>query len=200
MLRLSTSRYIDGLWVGAFGSPTEPKLRRIEDALCLIKDHSALHYYRVTKNLERIWVNLLPDASARYEESLNACVFDERFVLDPTTSVDRLAATIVHEATHARLDRCGVSYEIEFRTRIEAICVRRELAFARTLPSSTEFQAELMRTLEWCATNPEYFSDQNFHERDFDGRLKALDYLGMPRWLVRALVTLRSPGRRLVGR
>jgi hypothetical protein len=195
VLRLSTGRYVDGLWIGTFGSPAEPKLHRIEQALQLIKRNSALHYRRVTNSLDRIWVNLLPDAAACYQEWINACVFDERFVLDQATTLERLAMTIVHEATHARLRRQGLSYEIRLRPRIESICLRRELAFAKILPDSAELQAELMRTLEWCATNPDYFSDQNFQERDFDGRGTAMKYLGMPSWLVRALMSLRSPRR-----
>src|SRR5207248_1116577 len=60
----STSRNIDGLTVGTTESRPHPALRRVEEALRLIKRHDALHYSRVMHNLERIWVHLLPNALA----------------------------------------------------------------------------------------------------------------------------------------
>jgi hypothetical protein len=98
-LWFSTSRMVDGLWVGATESEPEPSLRRVEDALQLIKLHDPLHYSRVIHNLERIWVHLAPNARACYDVSLRACVLDERFVLLETTTLEELASTIVHEAT-----------------------------------------------------------------------------------------------------
>jgi hypothetical protein len=109
-LWLSTSREVDGLWVGSFESrESSPGLRRVEDALQLIKHYDLLHYSRVIHNLERVWVNLLPYAVAHYDRSLEACVLDERFVLLETTTPQQIASAIVHEATHARLEQWGIS-------------------------------------------------------------------------------------------
>jgi hypothetical protein len=63
-LWLSTGRQIDGLWVGTTEDKPRPGLRRVEDALQLIKQHSPLHYCRVIHNLERVWVRLVPAANA----------------------------------------------------------------------------------------------------------------------------------------
>jgi hypothetical protein len=104
-LWLSTSRKVDGLWVGSMESKPQPGLRRVEEALRLIKDHDPLHYSRITSNLERIWVDLLPNALASYVSRLNACKLDERFVLLETTTLQQIASCIVHEATHADCQR-----------------------------------------------------------------------------------------------
>jgi hypothetical protein len=110
-LWLSKGRNIDGRWVGTMESKPQPGLRRIEDALDLIKRHDPLHYSRVVHNLERVWMHVLANALACYDPSLKACVLDKRFVLLETTTLQRIASTIVHEATHAKLERSGISYE-----------------------------------------------------------------------------------------
>ena len=204
---LSTSRNVDGLWVGTMESQPQAGLRRVGDALELIKRYNSLHYSRVIHNLDRVRVNILPDAGACYQRSLNACVFDERFVRAETTTLEQIATSIIHEATHARLERWGVSYEEKLRPRIETICLRRELAFGASLPDSAQLQEDLARTVEWCAANPDYFSGARFRERDTQGRITALRYLGTPDWIVRALqkslpviFAVRRLVRRLKGR
>jgi hypothetical protein len=45
-------------------------------------------------------------------------------VLAETSSLAMIASTIVHEATHARLMRCGIWYETELRRgRNRLVCV-----------------------------------------------------------------------------
>src|SRR6266566_5990465 len=125
-LWMSTSRTVDGLWVGSTESKPQPCLRRVEDALQLIKRHDALHYSRVIHNLERIWVYLIPNARAAYYPSMNSCVLDRRFVLLETTTLEQIAIDIVHDATHARLERWVIGYDDEkTRNRVEEICLRR---------------------------------------------------------------------------
>lgn len=94
-----------------------PGLRRVEEALQLIRDRDPLHYSRVIRQLERIWVRLLNGDLAHYEVSLGACVLDKRYVLLETTTPERLASTIIHEATHARLEHWGISYDENKRAR-----------------------------------------------------------------------------------
>src|SRR5882672_5312369 len=119
-LAMSTARHVDGIWIGSWRTPED--LTRVERALLLVKQHSPLHYSRIISDLERIWIFLLPDGLAEYNHSLKACVLDERYVADSATSVEQIASTIVHEATHARLERYGIRYQEDQRARIEAIC------------------------------------------------------------------------------
>jgi len=206
MLLMCVSRKFDGLWVGTIkDEKAGPILRRVEEALSLIKRYDPLQFARVLHSLDRIWVNILPDAPACFQRSLQACVFDERFVLAATTTPETIAKTIVHEATHARLEHWGIRYDEKDRTRIEAICLRRELAFVANLPASEPLREELDRTLQWCADNPNYFSNLDFYNRDVEGRVAALRYLGTPDWLIRlvskanaAISTVRRRALRLL--
>jgi hypothetical protein len=204
VLRLCRSRSIDGLWLGTLrGSEAEPILGRVEEALSLIKRYDPLQYARVIHNLNRVWVTVLPDASACFQRALQACVLDERYVLAVDSTPELIAKTIVHEATHARLDRRGIKYDEKERTRIEAVCLRRELAFTAKLPQGRPLQDEVARTMEWCASNVDYFSNANFQQRDTQGRVEALHYLGAPVWLIRAImkfIGIVSTTRQLVRR
>jgi len=131
-------------------------------------------------------VQLIPNAAAHYERSLNACVIDERYVLEETMTLEKIASTIVHEATHARLEGWGIQYDDEKRrARIEAICLRRELNFLAKLPDSEPLQEEVARTLEWLVSNQDYLSDASFRDRKDQGEVETLRYLNAPNWLMR---------------
>jgi hypothetical protein len=181
-----------------------PGLRRVEDALQLIKRHDSLHYSRVIHNLKRILVHILPDARACYDRSLKACVLDRRFILLETTTLERIASAIVHEATHAKLEGWGITYDNEKeRSRIEAVCLRRELNFIARLPHSEPLREEIARTLEWCVSDHDYFSDARFQQRRDQGQVEALRYLGTPDWLIGFVLkggAVISKARRLVHR
>jgi hypothetical protein len=191
-LWFSTGSDIDGLWVGTTESEPHSGLRRVEDALQLIKRHDSLHYTRVIHNLERVWVRLLPTARACYDRSLKACVLDERYVLPETTTLERIACTIVHEATHARLERWGISYDEKERSRIEAACLRRELNFIAKLPHGEPLREEKARTLEWCVGDHDYFSNESFRQREDQGTAETLRYLGTPDRIIRAVLRVRA--------
>jgi hypothetical protein len=174
-------------------SKPQPGLRRVEAALRLIKDHDPLNYARTISNLERIWVHLIPNALAHYDPLLSACVIDERFVLPETTTLERIASTIVHEATHARLERWGIDYDDErARSRIEAICLRRELKFVGKFAHSAPLQEEISRTLEWCVGDDDYFSNLRFQQRHEQGEDEIFRYVGIPAWLIRLALKLQA--------
>jgi hypothetical protein len=190
-LAMSDYRHVDGIWIGNRGSSAED-LTRVEGTLSLIKRHSPLDYARIIRELDRIWVNLSHHGLGEYRHSLKACILDERYVADPATTVEQIASTIVHEATHARIERYGIKYKEELRTRIEAICFRRELAFAARLPNGAELQQRIERYLEFYQSNPDQFSDAQFQEWDAAGGIEALRYLGTPDWLARVTLIPKS--------
>ena len=103
MLRFSRSRYLDGLWIGTWETEAEPILQRIEQALQLIKRNDRIRYDRLLRDLQRVWVLLLPSSAASFEYRIYTCEIDTRYCLSETTTPELLAAAIVHEATHARL-------------------------------------------------------------------------------------------------
>jgi hypothetical protein len=187
----STSRRVDGIWIGSFRDSSED-LARVEQALLLVKQHSPVHYSCIINNLERIWISVLTHYGAKYKHSLKACVFDVRFLADPKTSTKQIASTIVHEATHARLERCGITYDEDRRVRIEAICLRRELALAARLPDSAELQQLISEHLAWNQANPNFFSDAQLRESHRNGAIEALRHVGAPDWFIRAITTTQS--------
>jgi hypothetical protein len=188
----SPNKRIDGLWIGIGGhseGQDERLLARVEEALSLIKRYDRLRYDRLSRNVRRVWVHTLPYGLGTYNEALAACELDARFVLDETTSQELIAATIVHEATHLRLLRSGIGYEQAVRARVEAVCFRRELAFAAKLPNGDQVKQIAERGLEIA---PGFWTDAEHNQRLADGQLEALRYLGVPDWFVRGLVAARA--------
>ena len=182
MLRFSRSRYLDGLWIGTWETEAEPILQRIEQALQLIKRNDHIRYDRLLRDLQRVWVLLLPSSAASFEYRIYTCEIDTRYCLSETTTPELLAAAIVHEATHARLWRRGIRYEEAQRPRIEEICLRREIAFAAKLPNGEAARDKAEQTLALCATG-EYWTSAAFRERYIEGGVELLRYMGVPGWL-----------------
>jgi len=192
---MSSGKDIDGLWVGT-ETEAERVLPRVEAALGLIKTHDRQRYDRIVADLDRVWVRLLTTYVAQFSPSWSACFLDERFVLGDTTDAAHIAAAIVHEATHARLWRCGFGYDEEVRQRVEAVCVRREVAFANKLPDGERIRAVAAEAL---ALSPTYWTGVAAQERHYEGSLQALHYLRYD-WLARPLLAIlkwrqgRTPG------
>jgi hypothetical protein len=196
-LRLSSGKHVDGLWVGvAFATEPEPILRRVEEALLVIERHDPLRYERLVRDLERIWVRDLPGAVGTFDRAFQACSLDMEYVRAETTLTESIAAVIVHEATHARLERCGIGYGEKLRPRIEAICFRRELAFAAKLPNGGQVKQQAEHSLATYAGS-DYWTDAAFIERFDKDHIEALRKIGAPDWLGRTVLAVRGPYRRV---
>ena len=121
---------------------------------------------------------------------------DPRYVLDEANSLEKIANSIVHEATHARLWRCGIGYQEELRAQVEATCFRRERAFAAKLPHGEQIREQAERKLAAYA-NQDYWTDEAFRARYIEGAVEVSRYTGMPEWLVRILRSRLSRRLRL---
>ena len=128
-------------------------MSRVEGALGLIKTYDRIRHEHLVRDLERVRVWLLPCGSGSNKKSLRSCELDSRYVHAETSSLEMIASTIVHEATHARLMRCGIGYELELRARVEMACVRRQLAFAAKLPNADQVRESPERSLAFCAAD-----------------------------------------------
>src|SRR5262249_24116355 len=104
-------------------------------------------------------------------------VLRDEYVSDPATLAVHLASTLVHEATHAWLERLGLEYTKDRRARIESICFRRQLRFTRRVPGGGEFIHTLEQQL---ARDPEYLTDDAFKRR----LIEELQRLGVPVWVI----------------
>ncbi len=195
-LRFSKSKRVDGLWVGVASFEPEPILRRVEEALCLIQTHDQLRYNRLIRDLERVWVRDIPGAIGNFNKSMRACTLDREFVVAEGSSPELIAVIIVHEATHARLDRCGIEYKEELRSRIEAVCIRRELAFAAKLPDGAQSRAQATSSLKLCAAQ-KLWTNVAIAKRHDAAAVERLRQLGAPEWVGRSALFFRNQSLRV---
>ncbi|HWI26026.1 MAG TPA: hypothetical protein VN668_03595 [Stellaceae bacterium] len=195
LLWISKGRRIDGLWVGTAADESSPVLRPVEEAHGLIKRYDRIRYDRLVHDFDRVWVRVLPAARGSFNYLLNACQIDERHVLADATRPELIALTIVHEATHARLMRCGIGYEEKLRARVEAVCARRELAFAAKLPDGQQAHAEAALDLTY---SPDIWSDASRQAQIDEDAPAALRHLGVPEWLIRFIMVKAPYSRKAV--
>jgi hypothetical protein len=114
-------------------------------------------------------------------------MIDDRYLL--SSPVEFVASSLVHEATHGRLARCGFGYSADIRYRIERLCIRQERAFATRIPGN---EALLDRVNRKLMIPPEYWIDEAAKDRFRTGFLSMSADGGLPEWLARALLSLRE--------
>jgi hypothetical protein len=197
-LWLSTGREVDGLWVRvSLDSEPDPILRRVEEALRLIKTYDRIRYDRLSRDLKGVWIRLVPGALGTFNAALCACELDRRFVLDDDSPPELIAAVIVHEATHARILHCGIESDEKLRPRIETICLHRELAFAAKIPNGEKVRDFAECTLP-LANTEEYWTDKAYEERFQNEYVKVLREFGVPDRLIQLISMLRKSYQYLV--
>lgn len=87
---------------------TEHVFSRLDAALELIRRHT-LHYYR---HLQRDFAGIVVrryECRGAYLVEPRLCLVELTFVVNPGFSEAQVAATMLHEAMHARLHRLGVA-------------------------------------------------------------------------------------------
>jgi hypothetical protein len=131
---------------------------------------------------------VLANSAASFNDSINACQLDPRFI--QASRPELIASAIVHEATHARLTRCGIGYDEALRARVERVCVRRERAFGAKLPNGIEERAQMEADLAHFPAD--YWTSEAFADRFDKGSVEALRYLGMPNWFIRGAFAYRD--------
>jgi hypothetical protein len=183
MLRLFRGEQFDGLWIGTTDDKREPILNRVREALRLIEAHDLPRYRRMMRDLKRILICPLPTRGS-FNARIEACQLDYKFVLAEGTTPELLASVMVHEATHARLWNCGIGYDETMRPRVEAICVRRQLAFAKKLPHGQQAQRWAEETLTYCTLSN--LSNARLSNRNHDWFIEETRRLGAPKWVVRS--------------
>lgn len=103
---------------------------QLEAALDVIASNSPMWIRRMMRIGNSVHIRRIPGTRAMLTEG--------RFtILDPYLLADflpaQIAASIVHEATHAMLHARGVAYDPQAPSRHERACRRAELRFGRTL-------------------------------------------------------------------
>lgn len=184
----TTTRTVHGLPVVVHNTrpdvETEDVLARLDGALGLIDRHTPHHFRRLRRDFAGILVQRYACRGA-YLPGERICLVELTFTVNRSFSLAQIAATILHEAMHARLDRLGFSLERGDRARQERFCRRAEVEFGTLVPGGEPIVERALAAL--------HAADADVAPR-VDARLAAhrvaqadLDALAAPRWLKRAI-------------
>lgn len=181
----------DGIRLQIYEEAGEDHLNQVIAALSLIKALDPRTYALVARLLPGGIAVIEPVENwAHYHPERKACCLSYDFL--EAKDVQDVCLTIVHELCHARLMHCGIGYEESIRVRVEKICMRRELAFARLLerhrPGPHDYVSEVSSRIEDIAHD--IYTDAAFQwaaRQDSLRNLRRLKALGAPSWLRRCV-------------
>jgi hypothetical protein len=182
------SRTVRGLPVKLFN--TRPDIdsaqvfERIDSALELIERHQPWHFRRLPRDFSLIEVRRFPCRGA-YFPGTRTCLVELTFSVNPDFTPAQVAATILHEAMHARLDNAGVAYDPSNAAKHERFCRRAEVEFGMAVPDG---DAIVQRALQSLASADDEVAPTI--DWELAGRRVAqvdLEALDAPRWLKGAI-------------
>jgi hypothetical protein len=126
---------------------TEDVLARLERTLGLIEQHVPHHFRHLKRDFAYIVVQRFACRGAYFHEQ-RACLVELTFTVNPDFSDAEVAATILHEAMHARLHELGFPLEMEDRARQERFCRRAEIEFGQLVPGGERVVERASWTVE----------------------------------------------------
>ena len=122
---------------------TDAVLRRLDAALALIRTYRPRQYRLLKRDVAGFVVQRYACRGAYFGHS-RTCLVELTFLANATMSNAQIAASIVHEATHARLDRLGLPLS---GPAAERACRRAEIAFGRAVPDGAAVIARAEESL-----------------------------------------------------
>jgi hypothetical protein len=180
VFRFSIRREVHGiqLVVPSANDQAPAFFEKTKQALELIRKADPRRWAKIPQLLPRIV--LILGGGEFYHRDLHAYIVDLPSLR--ARSALELASAIVHESTHARINRFGAFYSPALRPRVEALCISQEIAFLRRFPESGALVTSKQESLK----NP-WWSDESLNQR----RLAHLRAAGIPEFLVRVFDRLR---------
>jgi hypothetical protein len=113
---------------------TEQVVERLSAALDLIATYAPRRYRRLRQDFAGFVVQRFACRGAFFREP-RECLVELTFTVNPHHALAEIAASIVHEATHARVARrCG-PLPLEQRAREERLCRLAELELGLAIPA-----------------------------------------------------------------
>lgn len=169
---------------------SEQVFARLDTALGLIQRYQPSHFRRMGRDFSLIQVRRFPCRGAYFPET-RICLVELTFVVNRDFTPTQVAATILHEAMHARLDNAGVKFESTSAAKHERFCRRAEVEFGmvapdgapvveRALASLASEDDEVAPAIDW----------QLAGQRVADADLAALN---APAWMKRAIAGQAGP-------
>lgn len=107
---------------------------RLERSLALIERYVPWHFRHLRRDFAGMVVQRFACRGAYFHEQ-RACLVELTFAVNPQFSDAEVAATILHEAMHARLHILGFPLEMQDRARQERFCRRAEIEFGQLVPN-----------------------------------------------------------------
>jgi len=171
-----------------YGVSTETVLERLDAALTLLRNHVPHHYRRLHRDVAEIISQRYYTRGAFLPQQW-ACLVELSFVGNETVPVAQVAATILHEAMHARLHAAGLRGTIT-TAREERFCRTAEVEFGRQLPDGAAVVARATAAAEGSDAEVAFPIDERLgHWRAARSELEALP---LPGWAFRILAKRRG--------
>ena len=152
---------VDGIPVkyAVFNLP-EAARQRLTSAIRLLIAYSASDADRCRRLCRGLIVARTYTSCGQWRPSLQACIIDVDYLESQYSSPEAVAAVIVHEVTHARLDKYGFDYDQEVhRGRIERICCLASQRFLGRLPESDEREIAIGACEDYVRLDPPPWTD-----------------------------------------
>lgn len=191
---LPESRVVRGLPVTLLNTrpdiDDEHVFTRLDAALGLIEQHQPWHFRRMRRDFARIEIRRFPCRGAYFPET-RTCLVELTFVVNPEFTPTQVAATILHEAMHARLDNAGVSYDSTSSAKHERFCRRAEVEFGMVAPDGAPVVERALASLASADDEVAPVIDwQLAGRRVAEADLAALS---APDWMKRAIARRSDP-------
>lgn len=130
---------------------TSRVFERARSVLERIQTYQPWRLAHLRRDIDGIVVKRFPCRGAYFSDS-RTCLLELTFMANEAFSDSQVAACLVHEGMHARLDRLterfGITAFSEARARHERICRRAELDFGEAVPDGAPVIARAMQTLD----------------------------------------------------
>jgi hypothetical protein len=135
------TRVVDGIPVGVINTredvDTARVFRRAESVIRRIAEYQPWRLAHLRRDVAGILVERYP-CRAAYLPDRRLCLLELTFMANEQFSDSQVAASLVHEGMHARLDRLSARYGVtpfaSARARHERICRRAELDWGLAVP------------------------------------------------------------------
>ena len=163
---------------------SEHVFARLDAALALIERYQPWHFRRLPRDFARIQVRRFPCRGAYFPDT-RICLVELTFVVNPDFTPTQVAATILHEAMHARLDNAGVKYESTSAAKHERFCRRAEVEFGMVAPDGGPVVERALASLASADEEVAPVIDWELAGRRVDEA--DISALSAPAWMKRAL-------------